>query len=172
MVSTRHYPDAQCVIIAIADNGGGILAKVQARIFEPFFTTKEVGVGTGQGLAIAHNVIVKSHQGQMGLIARREWEQPLHQITHGSDKYGAVIKRTLTLQSGWGSFARSLHFMLLFFYRRMWGEGIDAESCRENKAQNFLPCKILFKLTFKTLLNKLAKEESLVLIESGEFFHG
>ena len=65
VVSTRHYPDAQCVIIAIADNGGGIPAKVQARIFEPFFTTKEVGVGTGQGLAIAHNVIVKSHQGQI-----------------------------------------------------------------------------------------------------------
>ena len=49
----------------IADNGGGIPPKVQARIFEPFFTTKEVGVGTGQGLAIAHNVIVKSHQGQI-----------------------------------------------------------------------------------------------------------
>ncbi len=65
VVSTQHYPDAQCVIIAIADNGGGIPAKVQARIFEPFFTTKEVGVGTGQGLAIAHNVIVKSHQGQI-----------------------------------------------------------------------------------------------------------
>ncbi|MGA1101186.1 MAG: sensor histidine kinase [Opitutales bacterium] len=65
VVSTRHYPDAGCVIIAIADNGGGIPQKVQARIFEPFFTTKEVGVGTGQGLAIAHNVIVKSHNGQI-----------------------------------------------------------------------------------------------------------
>jgi signal transduction histidine kinase len=65
VVSTKHYPDAQCVVIAIADNGGGIPVKVQARIFEPFFTTKEVGVGTGQGLAIAHNVIVKSHQGQI-----------------------------------------------------------------------------------------------------------
>jgi signal transduction histidine kinase len=65
VVSTRHYPDAGCVIIAIADNGGGIPKKVQARIFEPFFTTKEVGVGTGQGLAIAHNVIVKSHNGQI-----------------------------------------------------------------------------------------------------------
>jgi signal transduction histidine kinase len=65
VVSTRNYPDAGCVIIAIADNGGGIPPKVQARIFEPFFTTKEVGVGTGQGLAIAHNVIVKSHNGQI-----------------------------------------------------------------------------------------------------------
>ena len=42
------------------------LAKhVQAKIFEPFFTTKEVGVGTGQGLAIAHNVITKSHGGHI-----------------------------------------------------------------------------------------------------------
>ena len=65
VVSTRHYPEEGCVIIAITDNGGGIPPKVQARIFEPFFTTKEVGVGTGQGLAIAHNVIVKSHQGQI-----------------------------------------------------------------------------------------------------------
>ena len=65
VVTTQHYPDAQCVVIAIADNGGGIPPKVQERIFEPFFTTKEVGVGTGQGLAIAHNVIVKSHEGQI-----------------------------------------------------------------------------------------------------------
>ena len=65
VVSSRHYPDHDCVIIAIADNGGGIPHEVQTRIFEPFFTTKEVGVGTGQGLAIAHNVIVKSHGGQI-----------------------------------------------------------------------------------------------------------
>ena len=65
VVTTQHYPDAQCIVIAIADNGGGIPAHVQTRIFEPFFTTKEVGVGTGQGLAIAHNVIVKSHKGQI-----------------------------------------------------------------------------------------------------------
>ena len=38
-------------------------AHVQQRIFDPFFTTKEVGKGTGQGLAIAHNVIVDKHGG-------------------------------------------------------------------------------------------------------------
>ena len=65
IVTTRHYPEKNCVIISITDNGGGIPQDVQARIFEPFFTTKEVGVGTGQGLAIAHNVIVKSHGGQI-----------------------------------------------------------------------------------------------------------
>lgn len=65
VVATKHYPEQNCVIISIADDGGGIPEKVQNRIFEPFFTTKEVGVGTGQGLAIAHNVIVKSHGGQI-----------------------------------------------------------------------------------------------------------
>ncbi len=65
VVSSKHYPDADCAVISITDNGGGIPEKVQSRIFEPFFTTKDVGVGTGQGLAIAHNVIVKSHGGQI-----------------------------------------------------------------------------------------------------------
>ena len=65
IVATNHYPEKDCVVISITDNGGGIPEGVQARIFEPFFTTKEVGVGTGQGLAIAHNVVVKSHGGQI-----------------------------------------------------------------------------------------------------------
>ena len=65
VVGSKHYPEANCVVISITDNGGGIPEKVQSRIFEPFFTTKDVGVGTGQGLAIAHNVIVKSHGGQI-----------------------------------------------------------------------------------------------------------
>ena len=35
------------------------------RIFEPFFTTKDVGKGTGQGLTLAHSLIVKKHGGQI-----------------------------------------------------------------------------------------------------------
>ncbi|MFP6900795.1 MAG: ATP-binding protein, partial [Opitutales bacterium] len=62
-VSTRQYDDF--VVITIQDNGRGIPEDVQAKVFEPFFTTKEVGVGTGQGLAIAHNVITKSHGGHL-----------------------------------------------------------------------------------------------------------
>ena len=30
-----------------------------------FFTTKEVGRGTGQGLALAHTIVVKKHGGQI-----------------------------------------------------------------------------------------------------------
>jgi len=51
-------------VIAITDTGGGIPEAIRARIFEPFFTTKEVGMGTGQGLSIAHAVI-KAHGGAL-----------------------------------------------------------------------------------------------------------
>lgn len=51
--------------ILIADTGKGIAPALQNRIFDPFFTTKEVGRGTGQGLAISHNVVVKKHHGQL-----------------------------------------------------------------------------------------------------------
>jgi PAS domain S-box-containing protein len=49
--------------IRIQDTGTGIPQKAQARIFDPFFTTKAVGKGTGQGLAIAHSVVVDKHDG-------------------------------------------------------------------------------------------------------------
>ncbi len=51
--------------IAIADTGMGIPEEIQSRIYEPFFTTKDVGVGTGQGLALAYSVIVRKHQGKL-----------------------------------------------------------------------------------------------------------
>jgi len=62
-VSTRAEGDD--VHIAIEDTGGGIPEAIRTRIFDPFFTTKEVGRGTGQGLSIVRNVIVKGHNGQL-----------------------------------------------------------------------------------------------------------
>lgn len=52
-------------LISIEDNGCGIPEKIRDRVFEPFFTTKGVGKGTGQGLAIAHQMIAKNHQGRL-----------------------------------------------------------------------------------------------------------
>ena len=49
--------------IRISDTGTGIPEEHRAKIFDPFFTTKEVGKGTGQGLAIAYDVIAEKHGG-------------------------------------------------------------------------------------------------------------
>jgi len=57
--------DGPWVEVQIHDTGAGVPEDIRARIFEPFFTTKEVGKGTGQGLALAHAVIVKKHDGQI-----------------------------------------------------------------------------------------------------------
>ncbi len=53
------------VEIRVSDTGSGIPADVKDKIFNPFFTTKPVGKGTGQGLALAHNIIVEKHQGSI-----------------------------------------------------------------------------------------------------------
>jgi PAS domain S-box-containing protein len=49
--------------IRIKDSGAGIPEAIRNQVFDLFFTTKEEGVGSGQGLAIAHSVIVDKHGG-------------------------------------------------------------------------------------------------------------
>jgi signal transduction histidine kinase len=51
--------------VSISDTGAGIPEAIRGRIFDPFFTTKTVGRGTGQGLAIAHAVVVERHGGAL-----------------------------------------------------------------------------------------------------------
>lgn len=58
------------VLVAISDNGGGIDAASTSQIFDPFFTTKPVGQGTGLGLYVCYETIVKKHHGD--LICRSE----------------------------------------------------------------------------------------------------
>jgi signal transduction histidine kinase len=53
------------VLICIADNGCGIPQENLEKVFDPFFTTKEVGCGTGQGLAIAHTIVIEKHGGSI-----------------------------------------------------------------------------------------------------------
>jgi len=53
------------VEICIGDTGSGIPESSSDKLFEAFFTTKEVGKGTGQGLSIAHTIIVDQHGGSI-----------------------------------------------------------------------------------------------------------
>ena len=53
------------VEIRIRDNGTGIPPEVKEKMFNPFFTTKPAGEGTGLGLSLSHDIIVKQHAGSI-----------------------------------------------------------------------------------------------------------
>ncbi len=57
--------DGGRVTVRVTDNGPGIPEAIRERIFDPFFTTRSVGKGSGQGLAIAYDIIVNKHQGAL-----------------------------------------------------------------------------------------------------------
>jgi signal transduction histidine kinase len=59
--STENLGDR--VAITIRDNGNGIPPEVKEKMFNPFFTTKPAGEGTGLGLSLTHDIIVKQHSG-------------------------------------------------------------------------------------------------------------
>jgi two-component system, NtrC family, sensor kinase len=61
--ATRNLGHA--VEIRIRDNGTGIAPEVKEKIFNPFFTTKPAGEGTGLGLSMSHDIIVKQHGGRI-----------------------------------------------------------------------------------------------------------
>jgi signal transduction histidine kinase len=53
------------VEIRVRDNGNGIPPDVKAKMFNPFFTTKPPGEGTGLGLSLSHDIVVKHHGGRI-----------------------------------------------------------------------------------------------------------
>ena len=69
-ITVRTRRQGAAVEIQVEDTGTGIPEAIQARIFDPFFTTKEVGRGTGQGLAIAHSIVVEKHGGTITFQSR------------------------------------------------------------------------------------------------------
>jgi signal transduction histidine kinase len=60
-LTTKGYPDR--VEIRVRDNGTGIPEEIKEKMFNPFFTTKPAGEGTGLGLSLSYDIIVKQHGG-------------------------------------------------------------------------------------------------------------
>jgi len=55
------------VVITVRDNGTGIPEDVKDKIMQPFFTTKPTGEGTGLGLSLSYDIIVKGHGGKINV---------------------------------------------------------------------------------------------------------
>ncbi|HSR17101.1 MAG TPA: ATP-binding protein, partial [Ignavibacteriaceae bacterium] len=51
--------------VRIKDNGNGIPFEIRDKLFNPFFTTKPSGEGTGLGLSLSYDIIVKQHAGEI-----------------------------------------------------------------------------------------------------------
>jgi two-component system, NtrC family, sensor kinase len=66
--ATKNLGDR--VEIRIRDNGTGIPPEVREKMFNPFFTTKPAGEGTGLGLSLSHDIIVKQHSGSIEVDTR------------------------------------------------------------------------------------------------------
>ncbi len=63
VVSATTTDRGNHVEIRIRDNGIGIPDEVKEKMFNPFFTTKPAGEGTGLGLSMSHDIVVKQHGG-------------------------------------------------------------------------------------------------------------
>lgn len=68
-ITITTLQDEENIIIKIQDNGEGIPEELQQKIFEPFFTTKPAGQGTGLGLPICYDIVVKEHGGKLDILS-------------------------------------------------------------------------------------------------------
>jgi two-component system, NtrC family, sensor kinase len=64
-VSTRQQ--GTNIIIKVKDNGTGIPEAIKDKIMQPFFTTKPTGEGTGLGLSLSYDMVVKGHGGEIDI---------------------------------------------------------------------------------------------------------
>jgi PAS domain S-box-containing protein len=86
-VATKNLGDS--VEIGIRDNGGGISPDVREKMFDPFFTTKPPGEGTGLGLSLSYDIIVKQHAGSIEVDT----------LPGGFTEIRVILPRAATLKS-------------------------------------------------------------------------
>ena len=67
VVSVTTSTENGQVIIKVKDNGIGIPEAIKEKIMQPFFTTKPTGEGTGLGLSLTYDIVVKGHAGSINV---------------------------------------------------------------------------------------------------------
>jgi signal transduction histidine kinase len=67
-VSTTVENDS--ILIKVKDNGNGIADAIKDKIMQPFFTTKPTGEGTGLGLSLSYDIVVKGHGGSIAVDSK------------------------------------------------------------------------------------------------------
>jgi len=60
------------VSISVKDNGSGIPENIREKIMQPFFTTKPTGEGTGLGLSLSYDIVVKGHGGKISVDSKED----------------------------------------------------------------------------------------------------
>ncbi|MNR56513.1 Blue-light-activated protein [compost metagenome] len=60
----------KAIEITVKDNGLGIPDAIKDKIMQPFFTTKPTGEGTGLGLSLSYDIVVKAHGGAITIDSR------------------------------------------------------------------------------------------------------
>jgi signal transduction histidine kinase len=58
------------IVIKVQDNGKGIPEHIKDKIMQPFFTTKPTGEGTGLGLSLSYDIVVKGHGGTIEIDSK------------------------------------------------------------------------------------------------------
>jgi signal transduction histidine kinase len=69
---TRRMYAEEMVEIRVKDSGNGISRNIVDKIFQPFFTAKPTGQGTGLGLSLSYDIIVKEHGGTLKVETRED----------------------------------------------------------------------------------------------------
>ncbi|HEU4791123.1 MAG TPA: two-component regulator propeller domain-containing protein [Flavobacterium sp.] len=70
MVSVKTILKDKGIEITVKDNGIGIPETIKDKIMQPFFTTKPSGEGTGLGLSLSYDIVVKAHGGTIAIDSR------------------------------------------------------------------------------------------------------
>jgi signal transduction histidine kinase len=65
IVELNLFQNGNAINIIVKDNGVGIPDAIKDKILQPFFTTKPSNEGTGLGLSLSYDIVVKGHNGKI-----------------------------------------------------------------------------------------------------------